>query len=82
MIQPIKVGEARIVYQLLLKHFIGDSEAKKSGLHEQFDNLSLDKAENFPLYAQELSNIAEKLNDLGETVTEARKLFKINVERS
>jgi len=73
MIQPVKVGDARAVYQLLFKHFVGDSEAKKSSLNEQFDNMTLDKAQNFPLYAQQISNIADKLNDLGETVTEQRK---------
>ena len=73
MIQPVKVGDARAVYQLLFKHFVGDSEAKKSSLNEQFNNITLDKAQNFPLYAQQISNIADKLNDLGETVTEQRK---------
>ena len=71
MIQPVKVGDARAVYQLLFKHFVGDSEAKKSSLNEQFNNITLDKAQNFPLYAQQISNIADKLNDLGETVTAA-----------
>jgi hypothetical protein len=73
MIQPVKVGDARGVNQLLFKHFSGDSEAKKSSLNEQFDNMTLDKAQNFPLYAQQISNIADKLNDLGEIVTEQKK---------
>ncbi len=74
LITTIPAGDARALFQTLKTHFIGRSRAMVSSLSERFINMRLKNAKDFPGYAEDVKEMAARLTELGEDVSEKQTL--------